>query len=140
MEGFFADDLNRQFISCCRQCPHGERHRLKQCNRIYRVGEPSCQPKPTILKYRLRHCPYALYFLKDPTLWQYFLINSKAMNIEWCPHGPNEYELVILRKNPEDSEDQACFYTFPELSEWSTKDIFEPHPTLPDYWLYKGSY
>jgi thioester reductase-like protein len=60
------------------------------------------------------------------------------MGIDWRPCGSNEYEFVICRKNASDPDDQSCFYIFPELSEWSTKDIFTPHPTLKDHWLYKG--
>lgn len=60
------------------------------------------------------------------------------MGIDWRPRGADGYELVIRRKDPEDPDIQSCFYTFPELSEWSTKDIYQPHPTLEDHWIYKG--
>jgi thioester reductase-like protein len=85
-----------------------------------------------------RHFPYAIFNPKDPKLWQYFVFDSKAMGIDWRPRGADEYELVIRRKDPEDPDIQTCFYTFPELSEWSTKDIYQPHPTLEDHWIYKG--
>lgn len=71
-------------------------------------------------------------------LWQYIVLNSEAMGIDWRPRGSDGYELIIRRKDSMDPGDQACFYTFPHLMEWSTKDIFEPHPTLQDHWLYKG--
>ncbi|KAJ4022702.1 hypothetical protein NW766_001749 [Fusarium irregulare] len=82
--------------------------------------------------------PYALYHPTDPKLWQYFVFDSEAMNIDWRQRGPNEYEFVIVRKDMSDPGNQSVFYIFPELSEWSTKDIFQPHPTLKDHWLYKG--
>ncbi|KAG5657624.1 hypothetical protein KAF25_007657 [Fusarium avenaceum] len=84
------------------------------------------------------HFPYAIFTPKDPKLWQYFVFDSKAMGIDWRPRGSDGYELVIRRKDPEDPDIQSCFYTFPELSEWSTKDIYQPHPTLEDHWIYKG--
>jgi len=59
------------------------------------------------------------------------------MGIDWQRHESNEYELVVRRK-ASDPGSQGCFYNFPELSEWRTNDIFEPHPTLKDHWLYKG--
>ncbi|RGP80578.1 hypothetical protein FLONG3_1317 [Fusarium longipes] len=82
--------------------------------------------------------PYALYHPVDPKLWQWFVFDSEATGIDWRPCGLNEYEFVLRRKNPSDPVDQSCFYIFPELSEYSTKDIYTPHPTLKDHWLYKG--
>ncbi|CEI67696.1 hypothetical protein FVEN_g9515 [Fusarium venenatum] len=82
--------------------------------------------------------PYALYLPIDRMLWQYFVFDSDAMGIDWRPCGPNEYELVICRKDASDPGNQAVFYVFPELSEWYTKDIFRPHPTQKDHWLHVG--
>ncbi|KAF5541105.1 nonribosomal peptide synthetase [Fusarium mexicanum] len=81
--------------------------------------------------------PLAPYSPQDPKLWRYFIFNAEAMGIDWQRHDSNEYELVVRRK-ASDPGSQGCFYNFPELSEWRTNDIFEPHPTLKDHWLYKG--
>ncbi|KAK2683879.1 AMP-dependent synthetase/ligase [Fusarium oxysporum f. sp. vasinfectum] len=81
--------------------------------------------------------PLAPYSPQDPKLWRYFIFNDEAMGIDWHRHGSNEYELVVRRK-ASDPGNQGCFYNFPELSEWRTNDIFQPHPTLKDHWLYKG--
>lgn len=48
------------------------------------------------------------------------------------------YEHFIRRKDPNDPVDQPLFYTFPELTEWSTGDLYKKHPTLPDHWIYHG--
>jgi thioester reductase-like protein len=48
----------------------------------------------------------------------------------------NSYELVIRRNT--NGYEQAVFYTFPHLDEWSTKDLYKPHPTLADHWMYCG--
>ncbi|KAF2091877.1 acetyl-CoA synthetase-like protein [Saccharata proteae CBS 121410] len=37
-----------------------------------------------------------------------------------------------------DQRYQGVFYTFPDIKEWRTKDLFEPHPTKPNLWKYKG--
>jgi thioester reductase-like protein len=68
------------------------------------------------------------------------MFDSKVMGAEWRPATgePNVFELVVRRQSPRDPANQAVFYTFPELSEWSTKDLYSPHPTLPDHWLYRG--
>ncbi|KAF4455591.1 hypothetical protein F53441_2115 [Fusarium austroafricanum] len=81
---------------------------------------------------------YAVYLPTDPRNWQYFVIDSEAMGAEWRPRGSNEYELVIRRKDPREPGIQTCFYTFPDLNEWSTRDNYEPHPTAPNHWLCKG--
>lgn len=47
------------------------------------------------------------------------------------------FELVIVRKD-KDPGLQGVFYTFPDAKEYSTKDIFRRHPTLPNQWLHVG--
>ncbi|VZH87533.1 unnamed protein product [Fusarium fujikuroi] len=81
--------------------------------------------------------PLAPYSPQDPKLWRYFIFNDELMGIDWQRHDSNEYELVV-RCKASDPGNQGCFYNFPELSEWHTNDIFEPHPTLKHHWLYKG--
>ncbi|KAH6949416.1 putative NRPS-like enzyme [Ilyonectria sp. MPI-CAGE-AT-0026] len=68
-----------------------------------------------------------------PFNWQYFIFNSEVMGCVWRP-------LVVRRKNTQDKDPglQALFYTFPDLDEWSTKDLYKPHPTLHDHWMYCG--
>ncbi|KAH6896630.1 putative NRPS-like enzyme [Thelonectria olida] len=84
------------------------------------------------------YCPYPCHFHTNKENWQYFIFNSEAMGCDWriFSKEDNSYELVIRRnaKGP----DQAVFYTFPHLDEWSTKDLYKPHPTLPDHWMYCG--
>ncbi|KAI0475110.1 acetyl-CoA synthetase-like protein [Xylariaceae sp. FL0804] len=46
-------------------------------------------------------------------------------------------ELFFVRK-PEYARWQGLFYTFPEDEEYSTKDLFAPHPTEPGRWLCVG--
>ncbi|KAI9170598.1 Non-canonical non-ribosomal peptide synthetase FUB8 [Paramyrothecium foliicola] len=84
--------------------------------------------------------PWPLHYQPDPKLWRYFIINSKVMGADWqkAPGDNNVYELVVRRSHPTEPGLQSIFYTFPDLSEWSTKDLFEPHPTLPDHWNYRG--
>ncbi|KAF5714611.1 nonribosomal peptide synthetase [Fusarium mundagurra] len=81
--------------------------------------------------------PLAPYSPQDSKLWRYFIYDAEAMGIDWQRRDSNEYELVVRRK-ASDPGNQGCFYNFPELSEWRTNDVFEPHPTLKDHWLYKG--
>ncbi|KJZ74077.1 hypothetical protein HIM_06526 [Hirsutella minnesotensis 3608] len=86
--------------------------------------------------------PYSLHFETDPKMWQYHFINSEKMGADWRPIEGDEglFELVIKRKErgPGDICDQGCFYTFPDLDEWSTSDLYRRHPTSPHHWLYSG--
>lgn len=88
------------------------------------------------------YAPFALYTKSDPMLWQYFHYNKEVLGCEFRKHDGDEnvYEMVMVRKKTslEVPEVQGIFYTFPELMEWSTKDLYRPHPALPDYWIYHG--
>ncbi|KAK8080922.1 Non-canonical non-ribosomal peptide synthetase FUB8 [Apiospora hydei] len=84
-------------------------------------------------------CPFPIYWNKDPNNWQYFIYNSEMFGCEWRKQEGQEdiYEQVIVRK-AEDPGMQGYFYTFPEEKEVSTKDLYRPHPTLPNHWIYYG--
>ncbi len=86
----------------------------------------------------LRFTPYPGYWQSDPKLWRYFIFNSDLFGCEWRESGePNAYEQVIVRK-AKDPGLQGFFYTFPNATEYSTKDLYIPHPTEPDNWIYHG--
>lgn len=84
--------------------------------------------------------PYALHYQSDPKLWQYFIVNSKDMGAEFrpVPWDSDIYEMVLCNDNPMEPGRKALFYTFPEKTEWSTGDLFKPHPTILDHWIYHG--
>ncbi|KAI0969100.1 hypothetical protein F4678DRAFT_180499 [Xylaria arbuscula] len=50
---------------------------------------------------------------------------------------PGLYELFFVKK-AQYKRWQGLFYTFPEDTEYSTKDLFAPHPTEPGRWLCVG--
>jgi len=71
-------------------------------------------------------------------MWHWFILNSDLFGCQWRPTSePDVFEQVILRKE-QDPGLQGFFYTFPELREYSTKDLYKRHPTRPDHWLYQG--
>lgn len=80
---------------------------------------------------------FPCYSQSDVAMWQWFIFPSDLMGIEWRLVGENTYEQVIMRKDKHPGL-QSCFYTFPELDEFSTKDLYQPHPTLADHWTYIG--
>ena len=45
--------------------------------------------------------------------------------------------MVLVRK-PETELLQGAFATFPDISEWRTRDLYSKHPTKPYHWLYEG--
>lgn len=86
--------------------------------------------------------PFPTYSVSDPYLWQYHHYNPDVFGCEFRerPGEENVYELVVVRQKQNEKHPglQGIFYTFPELKEWSTKDLYRPHPTLPDHWIYHG--
>ncbi|MCJ1439790.1 MAG: hypothetical protein MMC23_000271 [Stictis urceolatum] len=44
----------------------------------------------------------------------------------------------LLKREPEYASQQGVFYTFPDIAEWHTKDLYEPHPTKPNLWRCVG--
>lgn len=45
--------------------------------------------------------------------------------------------MVLVRKS-ETKLLQGIFTTYPDLTEWPTKDLYSKHPTKTDHWLYEG--
>ncbi|KAL1838823.1 hypothetical protein VTJ49DRAFT_2180 [Mycothermus thermophilus] len=82
--------------------------------------------------------PFPLYWQPDPRLWQWFIYNSDLFGCDWRPSADEQaYEMVIKRKDKEPGF-QGFFYTFPNATEYNTKDLYRPHPSLPDHWTYCG--
>ncbi|TLD19227.1 hypothetical protein PspLS_09919 [Pyricularia sp. CBS 133598] len=81
--------------------------------------------------------PY--YWQTNPQEYQWLPIHSQVLGAEWRPVAGEDdvFELVIVRKDCPYSI-QGVFYTFPDLDEWNSKDLFKKHPTLPDHWKYHG--
>lgn len=82
------------------------------------------------------YMPY--YTQPDSSLWDWFIVPTELLGIEWRQFGEDTYEQVFIRQNKEHPGLQGCFYVFPELDEYSTKDLYRPHPTLPNHWTYVG--
>jgi len=54
------------------------------------------------------------------------------------PWDTDIYEMFLCNNDPKEPGRKAFFYTFPNMTEWSTGDLFKPHPTIPDHWIYHG--
>ncbi|KAI1413959.1 acetyl-CoA synthetase-like protein [Hypoxylon sp. FL1857] len=82
---------------------------------------------------------FPMYFQSNYKLWQYFILNSDVIGADWRKvEGPEDaYHLVMVRKGKHPGH-QGIFYTFPDIDEYDTKDMYKPHPTLPDHWSYYG--
>lgn len=86
--------------------------------------------------------PFPTYARNDPSMWQYFIYLPEVMGCEFRKHGDEDvYEMVFVRQEQNQHPHpglQGIFYTFPELKEWSTRDLYRPHPTKPHYWMFHG--
>lgn len=79
-----------------------------------------------------------IYWQPNPKLWQYFIINSDLFSCEWRKTADDDaYEQIIVRRAKEPGF-LGFFYTFPDLKEYSTKDLYKPHSTIKDHWIYQG--
>ena len=45
---------------------------------------------------------------------------------------------MVLAREAETEALQGIFTTFPEVSDWATKDLYSKHPSKPHHWLYEG--
>lgn len=73
--------------------------------------------------------------LQDPLDWQYFEW-APGSGIVMEPADDGLSELVVKKEG--DRRSKGIFYTFPDLEEWRTNDLFAPHPEKPGLWTYKG--
>ena len=68
--------------------------------------------------------------------WPYHNFHP-SLGIEYRRRQDNLHEAVIVRHRRWRTE-QAIFWTFPQLDEYCTKDLYEQHPEKPDLWAYRG--
>lgn len=60
------------------------------------------------------------------------------MGVDWrMTDEPDVYEQVIVRQDKHPGL-QGFFYTFPDDDEYYTKDLYKPHPSMPNHWTYYG--
>jgi hypothetical protein len=76
-----------------------------------------------------------LEVLDDRRDWEY-LSYSPCYGYEMRPVGDGLRELVIVR-DPSYAQYQGVFSTFPKLKEYSTSDLYEPHPSKEGLWRFK---
>ena len=68
--------------------------------------------------------------------WKYMHPHPMA-NIKFRPSMEGCFEAVIVR-NPDFDDEQPVFKLFHDLKEFSTKDLWTPHPSKPGLWAYGG--
>lgn len=74
---------------------------------------------------------------KEPEDWMYFHFNPEMKGVEFREVSDGLYEQFFLR-HPSTDTYHATWYTFPDQSEYSMKDLFSKHPTKPNLWFYEG--
>ena len=68
--------------------------------------------------------------------WKFMKIHPAA-NIEFRHHSDNLHE-AFVKRNPAFEDEQPVFKVFPNLQEFSSGDLFSPHPLDPQLWQYRG--
>lgn len=74
--------------------------------------------------------------ITEPEDLNYFKF-SPLMGAEFQEVQKGLFEMVIVR-NANLEKTQPLFVTYPDLNEYHTKDVYSPHPTKPELWLYQG--
>ena len=67
----------------------------------------------------------------------YFHFNPEMKGVEFREVSDGLYEQFFVR-HPSTDPYHTAWYTFPNQSEYSMKDLFSKHPTKPDLWFYEG--
>ncbi|KAE8375247.1 hypothetical protein BDV26DRAFT_299832 [Aspergillus bertholletiae] len=70
--------------------------------------------------------------------WGYFEWHP-AYGVEMQHRGDELYELVIPRR-PTSRAIHGIFHTFPDRTEYASKDLFVSHPSNPKLWKYHGRF
>ncbi|RDW80997.1 putative NRPS-like enzyme [Aspergillus mulundensis] len=68
--------------------------------------------------------------------WNYFEW-SPAYGIE-MQHVSDDLHELVIRRGENTKAFQGIFHTFPDLTEYHTKDLFVQHPKNPNCWAYRG--
>jgi thioester reductase-like protein/acyl-CoA synthetase (AMP-forming)/AMP-acid ligase II len=68
--------------------------------------------------------------------WQYHNFHP-SLGVNFRQHQDELHELVIVR-HLDWRKYQPIFWTFPQLDEYSMKDLYEQHPSRPGLWAYRG--
>ena len=74
---------------------------------------------------------------KDPKDWIYFHFDPNMKGVQFREHSDGVYEQFFVR-DPSTDPYIATWYTFPDLNEFSTQDLFSKHPSKPNLWKYVG--
>jgi acyl-coenzyme A synthetase/AMP-(fatty) acid ligase len=72
----------------------------------------------------------------DARDWKYFQPHPAA-GLQFRKYDDNLYEAIIVR-NSDSNQEQPVFKLFPDLQEFATKDLYSPHPTKPNLWVYRS--
>ncbi|RJE21798.1 NRPS-like enzyme [Aspergillus sclerotialis] len=66
--------------------------------------------------------------------WNYLQLHP-AVGGSFEPTPEGAFELVF-KKTPDTEPHQTVFTMYPDLDEYRTRDLFTPHPLLPDVWTH----
>ncbi|KAJ0423276.1 hypothetical protein BJY00DRAFT_310406 [Aspergillus carlsbadensis] len=92
------------------------------------IGSSECGPLPQ------RRLPDA--DLSSVETWRYLYIHP-TVGPQFRHHMDNLHELVFHRSDTS-PEAQPVFDMFRDLNEYETRDLFSPHPTVPNLWRHRG--
>jgi thioester reductase-like protein/acyl-CoA synthetase (AMP-forming)/AMP-acid ligase II len=76
-------------------------------------------------------------YSRHPEDWNYINYGTTYNGIQFRDNGNDLYEMVFVR-DPKTDQFHSTWFTFPDLQEYSTKDLYSKHPTRPGHWMHQG--
>jgi len=117
---------------------------LRSLKYLYFAGAPLARKSAerlvghVTLKPAMGSTEAGAYFLQNTgdEDWEFYSFRP-AMGLEIRRVADDLYEPIFVRQ-PTLQRWQQVFYVYPQLEEFSTKDLFSPHPSKPGFWRYSG--
>lgn len=86
--------------------------------------------------YACTETPHVRQLVTLPEDWEYIEFHPDE-HVELQPYDDGLFELVF-QINPEFKKDMFLCHTFPDLSEWRSRDLFSRHPDKPHLYKFHG--
>lgn len=102
------------------------------------VGDMLCQHMPLYTTLGATEFGSLAMRPKDREDWAYFNFSPEVGGMEFRDVGDGKLFEMVLVRDPRLDLFQGVFFTFPEIDEYHTKDMFSKHPAKPGLWRYEG--
>jgi thioester reductase-like protein/acyl-coenzyme A synthetase/AMP-(fatty) acid ligase/aryl carrier-like protein len=103
------------------------------------VGDKVAAKLPLVCQYGASEVGLTPQLLPEemgPLDWKYVYFHP-CLGTEFREVADGNYELYV-KHDPKKENEQPTFTILPDLKEYGTRDLFSPHPTLPNLWSWRA--